>query len=234
MTRAALLLVDVQYDFLDQPTPGSLAVPGGHEILPHVHHLLDTGDWQLVVASQDFHPSNHISFASRHHREPFTKLVVPRPPSQEAHQQELWPDHCVQGTHGGEIERGVQQRLEAWQGPKLVVQKGTDEDLDAYSAFAIPLTAQDQQLSPLTRVLMEHNIDIVVVVGLATDYCIKASALAAIEEGRKRGWKVLIVQEAVKGIDTEQSQRALEELERKGARVVNMADVELNALAKKR
>ncbi|SCV72487.1 BQ2448_4024 [Microbotryum intermedium] len=233
MTRVALLLVDVQYDFLDRPTPGALAVPGGHEILPHVHRLLDTGDWQLVIASQDFHPSNHISFASRHGREPFTKLVVPRPPSHEEHQQELWPDHCVQGTRGCEIEQGVQQRLDAWPGPKVVVQKGTDENLDAYSAFAIPLTAKDPELSPLTRALSEAKIDTVVVAGLATDYCVKASALAAVEEGRTRGWKVLVVREAVKGIDAEQSRQALADLESKGAKIVAMAGEELKALCKK-
>lgn len=138
MSRSALLLIDVQYSFL--PPDGSLAVPQGTEILPVIHQLLDSGKWDLVVActssfprstllsltgvseqtAQDYHPAGHISFASRHDRPPFTSLRVPlpRPPhfsgewTPQEKEQELWPDHCVQGTRGAELEEGVRERLE--------------------------------------------------------------------------------------------------------------------------
>lgn len=123
MPAAALLLVDVQNDFL--PPDGALAVLDGRDILPTVHTLLDDDErWQAVFASQDYHPRGHVSFASRYPgSEPYTSRSVRHPVTGDEISQELWPDHCVQGTSGCEFEAGVWKRIEkrsAKRGPEAV------------------------------------------------------------------------------------------------------------------
>lgn len=131
--RRALLLIDIQNDFL--PPHGALAVPQGDAILPCVYRLLEEGEWAVVLASQvsspgswvewnglssdpprslqDYHPPRHVSFASRWPGgKPFTSQTTQHPRTRREIRQELWPDHCVQGTPGCEFERGVQERLD--------------------------------------------------------------------------------------------------------------------------
>lgn len=164
LPRACLLLVDVQYDFLPG---GALAVSDGDQILPHTLQLLG-GKFDVFVASQgsplpsyhrpelipssaDFHPPHHISFASCHSRLPFTTITVPDldSPAPSANKtQELWPDHCIQGTHGCELESTVLSQLTALGGS--IVQKGADAERDAYSAFAVPT---GKTVSPLVDLL---------------------------------------------------------------------------------
>lgn len=120
-TRAGLLLlVDVQYSFLPG---GSLAVPGGDDILGTVNTLLRQGRFRRVVASQDYHPPNHISFASTHHAEPFASITVTDPRNNQPRTQELWPDHCIQGTKGSEIETSVKRLLDDMGSRAIIVQK---------------------------------------------------------------------------------------------------------------
>ncbi|GAA5872482.1 hypothetical protein JCM1840_006074 [Sporobolomyces johnsonii] len=233
----ALLIVDPQYDFL--PPSGSLAVAHGDTILPHVYRLLDEGNWTLVVASQDLHPRSHISFASRHGVEPFGTTTVRHPRTGEEVKQELWPDHCVEGTRGAELDEGVRARLGKWGERGTVLPKGTDRDLDAYSAFAVPLSSstvadRSPELSPLSQLLHEAHIDTLVVCGLATDFCVRASVLAALEAGQaaRTPWKVLVVKEAVKGVHPDEEERVLSELEAAGAKVVSIAGDELRAVWK--
>lgn len=104
--RRALIVVDVQYDFLPL---GSLAVPNSDEVLKPIYKLLEShSTWSLIIASQDYHPHNHISFASRYPGEsPFTKIKI----NNSAEEQDLWPTHCVQETKGSEIEEGIMERL---------------------------------------------------------------------------------------------------------------------------
>ncbi|GAA5939139.1 hypothetical protein JCM3775_003192 [Rhodotorula graminis] len=242
---AALLVVDVQHDFL--PPNGALAVPSGDHILPVCHHLLDRGDWALVVASQDYHPSAHISFASTHDLPAFSTTHVADPRSgtrDKTKEQELWPEHCVQGTRGGEIEEGVKSRMDARRGGGTrceVVRKGIDRDLDAYSSFATPLSHPSSSPSPLTQLLLDAEIDTLVVVGLATDFCVRHSVLDALSlpwarsstassEERDSGTSaagpghVLVVREGTRGVDPERSERVLRELEEEGARVVDVEE----------
>ncbi|TNY20653.1 Isochorismatase hydrolase [Rhodotorula diobovata] len=179
---AALLLVDVQYDFL--PPSGALAVQGGDEILPVVCRLVDEGDWALVVASQDFHPPAHISFHTTHSLPAFSSTTVRDPRTGKSKEQELWPVHCVQGTRGCEVEEGVRARMERRRraGARCeVVTKGADVDLDAYSAFAAPLAHEPTSApSPLTQLLLDAKVDTLVVAGLATDFCVRHSVLDAL------------------------------------------------------
>ncbi|KAM0751581.1 isochorismatase family hydrolase [Meredithblackwellia eburnea MCA 4105] len=215
--KSALLLVDIQYDFLPG---GSLAVSNGDSILPHTYTLLDNAKWDLVIASQDFHPPNHISFASRHNLPAFTSIQVLDNDSATAgatKKQELWPDHCVQGTKGTEFEEGVKTRLEKL--AAKVVQKGADSEKDAYSAFALPT---GKSSSPLIEILKGASISELFVVGLATDYCVKASVLSALEPSSSFIKNVYVIEEAVKGVDPTASAQVLKQLAQEGAKVVSI------------
>ncbi|KAL8279299.1 hypothetical protein RQP46_008336 [Phenoliferia psychrophenolica] len=222
--KACLLLVDVQNDFLPG---GALAVGEGDLTLPHTLRLLN-GKFDVFAASQDFHPPGHISFASRHSLPPFTTIQIPDLDSSipgATKTQELWPDHCVQGTHGVELEARVHERLTQRGG--TVVTKGADIERDAYSAFAIPTGSKT---SPMVDLLQAAAIVEVFVVGLATDFCVRASVLAALK-ANSPPWKVFVVREAVRGVDPKAEERVavLKELEAAGAKVVSIDGPELAA-----
>ncbi|PLW29013.1 hypothetical protein PCASD_18637 [Puccinia coronata f. sp. avenae] len=184
--NSGLILVDIQYDFLR----GSLAVPEADQILPTAYALLDERvRWKAVVASQDFHPPNHISFASTHQLEPFTKL------SSDDKTLDLWPDHCVQGTKGCELDPGVESRLDHLRslGREVrVIEKGTDPGVENYSAF------KDEGSCPLDEYLTAGGICNVFCMGLAGDYCVKATALAAV----RRGYRVFWVGSGIKSLSS--------------------------------
>ncbi|KAM0792728.1 hypothetical protein ACM66B_002506 [Microbotryomycetes sp. NB124-2] len=216
--RAALVIIDLQYDFLPG---GALGVANGHEVVTVVERLLDAIDWALVVASQDLHPSHHVSFASRHQMEPFTSTLVPRPGRSELWKQELWPDHCVQGTRGCHIHASIKERLDSRpQAAVHVIHKGTDADVDEYSAFA-----SDESKLKLKSLLKEHDIKTLFVVGLATDFCVRASTLDALTLV-SQDVRVYIVREGVKGVDdTRSRETVLPELEAAGACLVSEHDI---------
>jgi nicotinamidase/pyrazinamidase len=155
----ALVVVDFQNDF----TPGgALAVPDGDAIAPRVQELIDSGRFDLVVATRDWHGPDHGSFAEN---------------------GGPWPPHCVQGTPGAELHDAVPRDK-----VDLVVDKGQAPDDEGYSAFAG---------TGLGDALRERGIDSLTIVGLATDYCVKNTALGALEEG----FDVVIDRKAVRGID---------------------------------
>ncbi|CAE6439842.1 unnamed protein product [Rhizoctonia solani] len=244
--RTALMLVDIQYDFL--PPNGSLAVANGADILPTVYDLLDHTHFDAYFASQDYHPIGHVSFASAHPgaepytitriltrilpdyhpighvsfasahpgAEPYTSIQVPKLNSNETVEQMLWPDHCVQETHGCEIEEGVQKRLEKLQKSGKVVEyikKGANQLVDSYSAFA---DNQYMAFTPLVRLVYTHQIDKLVVVGLATDYCVRATAIDA----RKFGFATEVVQAGIRAVFPDNAAAVLQELESWGCSVV--------------
>ncbi|TDL20045.1 Isochorismatase hydrolase [Rickenella mellea] len=221
MTLSALLLVDVQYDFLPG---GSLAVQSGDEVLPVIRELLK-GNWEWVVASQDYHPPKHISFASTHSKDAFTSIHVPFPYAKEGEPstiaQMLWPDHCVQNTHGAFIEESITNALKPWfdKNRASIIQKGTDIRVEAYSAFESPIVQPEE--SSLGKILKEHNIDTLFVVGIATDYCVRASALDA----NKAGLNVFVIKEGVRAVGGEvATEKVAKEWEKAGVRFVNFED----------
>jgi nicotinamidase/pyrazinamidase len=174
----ALLIIDFQNDFCPG---GALPVPDGDAIAGRVGELLDSGRFDLVVATRDWHPPNHASFKE---------------------QGGPWPPHCVQGSPGAELHPSLDRsRID------YVVDVGTGQSDEGYSGF---------EKSDLAEILRRHEIDAVTVVGLATDYCVRASALDAIREG----FDVTVDREGVRGIDVEpgDSERALEEIEAAGGR----------------
>jgi nicotinamidase/pyrazinamidase len=175
----ALVIVDFQNDF----TPGgALAVPEGDAIAERVNRLAADPRFELVVATRDWHPPDHGSFAGR---------------------GGPWPEHCVQETEGAELHPGLERaRVD------VVVDKGQDPSTEGYSGF---------EGTGLAKVLRERGIDKLTIVGLATDYCVKNTALDALREG----FDVTIDAEGVRGVDVNDgdSERALEEVRQAGATV---------------
>ncbi|KZW04232.1 Isochorismatase hydrolase [Exidia glandulosa HHB12029] len=209
--KSCLLLVDIQNDFLPG---GALAVGDGDKILPTVYSLVESGEFDLIVASKDYHPEGHVSFASTHGGEVFTPKEVPKLREQGTVTQMLWPDHCVQGTRGSELEAGLQTRLDRLGGDKVkTVHKGRHALVDSYSAFA---DNQYTAFTALSRILHENGITDVHIVGLATDYCVRATAI----DSCKFGFRTTVHAAGVRGVDGGREGEVLEELAGWGCMVV--------------
>lgn len=174
----ALILVDLQNDFC---TGGALAVPDGEVVVPLANRLMAHAD--LVVATQDWHPADHGSFAVNHPgAAPFALGELAGLP------QVLWPAHCVQWTGGALFHRDLDTRRIA-----RVFPKGTDPTIDSYSGF---FDNGRRKATGLGDWLRAQRVDAVLVCGLATDYCVKATALDAIGLGLRTAW----VEDACRGV----------------------------------
>ncbi len=175
----ALIIVDVQYDFLPN---GTLAVPKGDEIIPIINNLQK--EYNLVVATQDWHPANHKSFASQHAGQiPFEIIDLNGLP------QVLWPDHCVQGSFGAELAEDLDAHaIEA------IFRKGMDPEIDSYSGF---YDNGRRKQTGLAGYLKNRGVSELHVCGLAADYCVFFTAMDAIDEG----FKTSIISKATKAID---------------------------------
>ncbi len=196
----ALLLVDLQNDFLPQ---GALPVPQGDQAVPVALRLLDR--FPLCVASKDWHPPDHISFAANHPGRQVGDVVeTPHGP------QVLWPVHCVQESWGAEFAPGL---AEAAGRLDLVVYKGTDPGIDSYSAF---FDNGHLRSTGLEDYLRSHDVDTLYVLGLATDYCVRWT----VEDALRLGFTTWIVQDGCRAVDPSKQQEVLESLQRQGARLV--------------
>ena len=181
-----LLVIDVQNDFC---TGGALAVPDAEAILPHINKM--SGRFDHVVLTQDWHPARHSSFASEHDgKNPFDSITLPYG------EQTLWPDHCIQGTNGALFHPEL-----STDAARLIVRKGFRRSIDSYSAFFENDHTTDLGLAGYLRT---QNIERLICVGLAFDYCVRFSALDA----RQCGFDVCVVSDACRGIDTDNSNAA--------------------------
>ncbi|GJJ07553.1 hypothetical protein Clacol_001755 [Clathrus columnatus] len=166
------------------------------------------------------HPKGHISFASTHGAKPFTTIYVPKPECKdETLTQMLWPDHCVQGTSGSELEAGVKYRLEALEPQKVFyIKKGTRQDVDSYSAFAdIGYT----RFTALSRVLHQGGVTDIDVVGVALDYCVRSTIIDAC----KFGFNVRLLRKGTKSVDPAREQEVLNELDKDwGVQIVEITN----------
>jgi nicotinamidase/pyrazinamidase len=200
----ALILVDVQYDFCPG---GSLAVPQGDEVIPIANRLQKAFD--LIVATQDWHPRGHGSFASTHGKPLYEVISINGSP------QTLWPDHCVQGTHGAELMVAVDRSRIA-----RIFQKGTDPRIDSYSGF---LDADHRNSTGLADFLREHHVTRVYIAGLATDYCVKYTALDAVQ----LGFEAYVVADACRGVDLKKddSAAAFRAMEAAGVKIVRSSAI---------
>jgi nicotinamidase/pyrazinamidase len=174
-----LLVVDIQNDFCPG---GKLSVPRGDEVIAPINRL--AGRFAHVVLTQDWHPPDHLSFASAHPgKKPYDTIEV------SYGQQVLWPDHCVQGTPGAEFRKELQIAH-----AELILRKGYHREIDSYSAFY----ENDRKThTGLTGYLRERGFRRVFLAGLAFDFCVRYSS----EDARREGFEVVVVEDACRGID---------------------------------
>jgi nicotinamidase/pyrazinamidase len=177
MTKSALICVDVQNDFLPG---GALGVDRGDEVVDPLLRASESVD--LVAATRDWHPKDHLSFAE---------------------QGGPWPPHCLQNDSGAEIDPKITAIAD------VVISKATEPDQEAYSGF---------QGTALAKWLREHNVETVLIGGLATDYCVKATALDAAEEG----FDVFLLSDATRAVDPDQEQAVVEELVAQGVKATTV------------
>jgi nicotinamidase/pyrazinamidase len=202
MLRKALILVDIQNDFID----GSLAVPNADKIIPVVNRLLEN-DWDLVVATKDWHPAGHKSFASSHDGKNVFDVI-----DLNGVEQVLWPDHCVQDTEGSEYHINLDVDCIDEE-----VRKGTNPEVDSYSGFYDNNRVFETELQ---YILDDEAIDEVYIVGLATDYCVKFTAIDASD----LGFDTYVITDGVAGLDG--AEDALIEMEDTGVELITSDVIE--------
>jgi len=198
--KRALIIVDVQYDFIPG---GALPTIRGDEVVPVMNRLQPHFDF--VVATQDWHPPNHGSFASNHPGKKPGDVV-----DLFGLEQILWPDHCVQNSHGAELHRDLDRsRIDE------IVRKGTDPAIDSYSTF---FDNGRRKSTGLENHLRERDITDVYIGGLATDYCVLWSARDAVS----LGFRTFVVRDACRGVELNPGDidRAFEEMRRIGVEVI--------------
>ncbi|MCP3940671.1 MAG: bifunctional nicotinamidase/pyrazinamidase [Desulfobacteraceae bacterium] len=203
--KNALILVDIQNDFIPG---GALAVPDGDSIIPIANKIM--GNFDIVIATQDWHPSNHGSFASQHlGRMPGDIVKL------NGLTQLLWPDHCIQNTKGAKLVPG----LNIDQITKIF-HKGMEKDIDSYSGFYDNAWKKDTGLG---NYLKQQNIEQISIMGLATDYCVKFTALDA----RKLGFMTNLIKEGIRGVEVNKKdcKKAVAEMENAGVKVISTNDL---------
>jgi len=201
----ALILVDIQNDFVPG---GALAVHEGDMIVPMANALMQQFD--LVVATQDWHPPNHGSFASNHDGKEVGEFI-----ELNGLNQILWPNHCVEGSFGAEFVAELETSK-----INKIFRKGTDPQIDSYSGF---FDNGHKKETGLQEYLEERNVWNVYILGLATDYCVKFTALDA----KKVGFNVFFVQDASRGVNIQPNDvdLAIQEMQEKGIYVIQSRDL---------
>jgi nicotinamidase/pyrazinamidase len=201
----ALIIVDLQNDFLPG---GALPVPQGDEVITLANDLQRR--FELVLATQDWHPPDHGSFAANHPgKEPGHRIIL------DGIEQILWPVHCVQNTYGAEFAAAFDTSRIAH-----VFHKGIERNIDSYSAF---LDNAHRRHTGLAHYLSERSIKDIYLMGLALDYCVKYSALDA----RQLGLNTFVILDGCRGIELKPGDidRALEEMKRAGAIILKSGDL---------
>ncbi len=207
MTQRALLLVDIQNDFC---AGGALAVPEGDSVVDVANALIDwcKARGEAVVASQDWHPADHGSFASQHGVDPYTQGMLDNLP------QTFWPDHCIQGSEGAELHPLLQQKA-----IDEIFHKGENRVIDSYSAFFDNGHKQKTGLDAWLRML---GVTELIVLGLATDYCVKFTVLDALQ----LGYQVNLITDGCRGVNIgkQDSAQAFMDMASEGATLYTLAD----------
>ena len=201
----ALILVDLQNDFVPG---GALPVPGGNEVIPVANRLQSYFD--LVIATQDCHPADHGSFAASHPgKKPGDTVMLC------GLEQILWPVHCVRETKGAAfVEKLDTNRIDS------IFKKGTDPGIDSYSGFFDNGHKKDTGLG---NYLKDENVTDISILGLATDYCVKFTALDACQ----LGFNTFLVEDACRGVNLNpgDAKRAIEEMEKAGVTIIQSGDI---------
>lgn len=195
----ALLVVDVQNDFYEG---GALAVSEASQINDTVNELMNSDEYKLIAASQDWHPESHLSFASAHNKQPFSEYN-----EQKGLGPVLWPDHCVQNSKGAEFNTSINT-----ENFDYIIRKGTDKEVDSYSAF------QDNDGSSLGLAGLLKSLDIeeVDIVGLAFDVCVKYTA----QDSAENGFKTNIILDGTRAVNPDQNKKTKEDLKNAGVNLI--------------
>jgi nicotinamidase/pyrazinamidase len=199
----ALIIVDIQNDFLPG---GALSVKNGDAVIPVINKLQNQFD--LVVATQDWHPADHKSFASMHPgKKIFDEIILDGLP------QVLWPDHCVQETRGAEFSSLLDtKKIEA------IFRKGMDPNIDSYSGF---FDNGKKKATGMGAYLKGRGITQIFVTGLAADYCVNFTAL----DGLELGFESTIITDATFPIDEENFKKRMIEFTSRGGKLINSGDI---------
>ena len=201
----ALVITDIQNDFCPG---GALAVKEGDQIVPVVNSLQP--HFEVIVAAQDWHPANHGSFADNHEDKVPGDII-----DLDGLEQIIWPIHCVQGSHGAKLVATLnQEKIER------IFQKGLDPNIDSYSGF---YDNGHRNSTKMGDYLTEKGVDEVYIVGLATDYCVKYTALDA----NKLGFNTTMIEDACRGVEINEGdiQRALAEMQSEGIHVIQSTEI---------
>jgi nicotinamidase/pyrazinamidase len=200
-----LLVVDIQNDFLPG---GTLAVPEGDAVIPVINRLQDRFD--LVLATQDWHPPDHGSFAASHPGQKVGDVI-----ELDGVPQILWPVHCVQNSPGAQFSTALDTTRLA-----RVFRKGIDRKIDSYSTF---FDNAKRRSTGLADYLREQNVQEIFICGLATDYCVRFSALDALE----LSFPITVIEDACRGVNLQpdDSVNALRELRKAGAKIQNSSEL---------
>lgn len=197
------MLIDIQNDFLPG---GALAVAEGDQIIPIVNTLQE--QFELVVATQDWHPSDHKSFASKHEgKEPFEMTELLGLP------QVLWPDHCLQGTTGADFDPTLEtKKIEA------IFRKGTNPEIDSYSGFYDNGRLKSTGLADYLR---GKGVRQLYLAGLAADYCVYYSAKDALDEG----FETFVLEDAIRAISQEGYATARRDILERGGKIIHSSEL---------
>lgn len=196
-----LLIVDVQNDFCEG---GSLAVKDGVKIIEKINKLTRLDYFDRIIATQDWHPRKHYSFASTHGVEPFTQV----------HGETLWPDHCIAGTWGSELHKDLDQSK-----INFIVRKGLDVDVDSYSGFFDNDKKNSTGLASLCDTKNEQSN--IFIVGIATDVCVYYTAQDALE----LGYTIFLITDACAGVTEEGTKSALKVLKNLGVHLTDSESI---------
>jgi nicotinamidase/pyrazinamidase len=199
----ALIIADIQYDFLPD---GALGVPDGDKIIPLVNDIQK--QFPLVVATQDWHPPRHRSFASTHRGKDVMETIM-----LGDIEQILWPDHCVQGTKGSALSEELSLHNVA-----AIFRKGMNPEIDSYSAF---YDNEHKKSTGLSDYLKGKGVTEVYVCGLAGDFCVAYTALDALKEG----FETHLVEDATRPIDADGFEKIKNQIREKGGNVITAADI---------
>lgn len=207
--RDALLVVDVQPDFVPG---GALPIAGGDEVVGPIAALLRRGLTRTAAATQDWHPPDHVSFASQHPgRAPYEVIEL------YGHEQVLWPDHCVQGAPGAALHAGLP--LEPL---SVVVRKGRERRVDSYSGFRDNHgPSGERPPTGLAGYLRERGVRRVLICGLALDFCVAWTALDAVA----MGFGAVVLRDLTRPVSEAGGARAIEDMRRAGVVVAEAGDL---------
>jgi nicotinamidase/pyrazinamidase len=196
----ALLIIDVQNDFCPG---GSLPVPEGDKIITIINKI--SGNFYKVIATQDWHPADHISFAVNHNKKPYEKIKI------GDIEQVLWPIHCVPGTYGADFHRDLMLNY-----VDLILRKGTDSRIDSYSAF---FENDKKTETGLKHYLKGLKIKDIYICGLATDYCVYYTAIDA----KKSGFNTYVILDATRGVNVPEGnvENTINDMKKRGIEIIN-------------